>query len=85
MNITHHGGKHTVTGSCHELNLNGGSVLIDCGLVQGKSPKSLNVVAASGMCEGGRVMDYLKALLPDKRTDVIFAGYQSAALSLKSL
>ncbi|WED22026.1 MBL fold metallo-hydrolase [Vibrio sp. JC009] len=35
------------------------------------------VVAASGMCEGGRVMDYLKALLPDKRTDVIFAGYQA--------
>ncbi|RJX72366.1 MBL fold metallo-hydrolase [Vibrio sinensis] len=35
------------------------------------------VVAASGMCEGGRVMDYLKALLPDKRSDVIFAGYQA--------
>ncbi len=35
------------------------------------------VVAASGMCEGGRIMDYLKALLPDERTDVIFAGYQA--------
>lgn len=35
------------------------------------------VVAASGMCQGGRIMDYLKALLPDKRTDVIFAGYQA--------
>ncbi|MBF4434690.1 MULTISPECIES: MBL fold metallo-hydrolase RNA specificity domain-containing protein [unclassified Vibrio] len=35
------------------------------------------VVAASGMCEGGRVMAYLKALLPDKRTDVIFAGFQA--------
>ena len=43
MNIIHHGGKHTVTGSCHELNLNGVGVLIDCGLVQGKSPKSLNI------------------------------------------
>ncbi|OEF04895.1 MBL fold metallo-hydrolase RNA specificity domain-containing protein [Vibrio genomosp. F10] len=35
------------------------------------------VVAASGMCQGGRIMDYLKALLPDKRTDVILAGYQA--------
>ncbi|MFV0447996.1 MAG: MBL fold metallo-hydrolase [Vibrio sp.] len=35
------------------------------------------VVAASGMCEGGRIMDYLKALLPDERTDVIFAGFQA--------
>ncbi|WP_199438220.1 MBL fold metallo-hydrolase [Vibrio owensii] len=35
------------------------------------------VVAASGMCEGGRVVNYLKALLPDKRNDVLFAGYQA--------
>ncbi|WP_117233616.1 MBL fold metallo-hydrolase RNA specificity domain-containing protein [Vibrio maerlii] len=35
------------------------------------------VVAASGMCQGGRIMAYLKALLSDKRTDVIFAGYQA--------
>ncbi len=35
------------------------------------------VIAASGMCEGGRIVNYLKALLPDKRTDVIFAGYQA--------
>lgn len=35
------------------------------------------VVAASGMCQGGRIMDYLKALLPDQRTDVILAGYQA--------
>ncbi|MGF1722568.1 MBL fold metallo-hydrolase [Vibrio kyushuensis] len=35
------------------------------------------VVAASGMCQGGRIMNYLKALLPDSRTDVIFAGYQA--------
>jgi metallo-beta-lactamase family protein len=36
------------------------------------------VIAASGMCMGGRVMDYLKALLPDARTDVIFTGYQAS-------
>lgn len=35
------------------------------------------VVAASGMCEGGRIVDYLKALLPDERTDVIFSGFQA--------
>lgn len=35
------------------------------------------VVAASGMCEGGRIVDYLKALLSDSRTDVIFAGFQA--------
>ncbi len=35
------------------------------------------VVAASGMCQGGRIMDYLRALLPDKRTDVILAGFQA--------
>lgn len=35
------------------------------------------VVAASGMCEGGRIVNYLKALLPDERNDVIFAGYQA--------
>ncbi|MFL7866132.1 MBL fold metallo-hydrolase RNA specificity domain-containing protein [Vibrio cincinnatiensis] len=35
------------------------------------------VVAASGMCEGGRIVDYLKVLLSDSRTDVIFAGFQA--------
>lgn len=36
------------------------------------------VIAASGMCAGGRIVNYLKALLPDPRTDVIFVGYQAA-------
>ncbi|WP_165312508.1 MBL fold metallo-hydrolase RNA specificity domain-containing protein [Vibrio ziniensis] len=43
------------------------------------------VVAASGMCEGGRIMDYLKALLPDERTDVIFAGFQAQGTLGKSI
>ncbi len=34
--VIHHGGKHTVTGSCHELKLTNGSILIDCGLFQGQ-------------------------------------------------
>jgi metallo-beta-lactamase family protein len=35
------------------------------------------VVAASGMCEGGRIVNYLKALLSDERNDVLFTGYQA--------
>ena len=35
------------------------------------------IIAASGMCAGGRIVNYLKALLPDPRTDVIFVGYQA--------
>jgi metallo-beta-lactamase family protein len=36
------------------------------------------VIAASGMCAGGRVVNYLKALLGDARHDVLFVGYQAA-------
>jgi metallo-beta-lactamase family protein len=36
------------------------------------------VIAASGMCSGGRIVNYLKALLPDPRHDVLFCGYQAA-------
>ncbi|WP_411360614.1 MBL fold metallo-hydrolase RNA specificity domain-containing protein [Pseudidiomarina sp. YC-516-91] len=36
------------------------------------------VIAASGMCTGGRMQNYLRALLPDPRTDVVFVGYQAA-------
>jgi metallo-beta-lactamase family protein len=35
------------------------------------------VIAAGGMCAGGRVVNYLKALLGDKRTDILFVGYQA--------
>lgn len=35
------------------------------------------VVAASGMCTGGRIMNYLEVLLPDPKTDVMFVGYQA--------
>jgi metallo-beta-lactamase family protein len=36
------------------------------------------VIAASGMCAGGRVVNYLKAMLGDTRHDVLFVGYQAA-------
>ncbi len=35
------------------------------------------IVSASGMASGGRVLHHLKALLPDHRNSVIFAGYQA--------
>lgn len=35
------------------------------------------VIAASGMCEGGRVVNYLKALLGDPIHQIVFVGYQA--------
>jgi len=29
------------------------------------------------MCSGGRIVNYLKALIEDKRTDILFVGYQA--------
>jgi metallo-beta-lactamase family protein len=42
-----------------------------------KTVRPAIVIAASGMCTGGRVVNYLKALLPDKRNDILFVGYQA--------
>lgn len=36
------------------------------------------VIAASGMCAGGRMVNYLKALIEDPRTDILFIGYQAS-------
>lgn len=36
------------------------------------------VIAASGMCSGGRIVNYLKAMLGDPRHDVLFVGYQAS-------
>jgi metallo-beta-lactamase family protein len=36
------------------------------------------VIAASGMCAGGRMVNYLKALIEDERTDILFIGYQAS-------
>ncbi|MFP2768306.1 MBL fold metallo-hydrolase RNA specificity domain-containing protein [Oceanisphaera sp. KMM 10153] len=35
------------------------------------------VLAGSGMCTGGRVVNYLKAMLGEARNDVLFVGYQA--------
>lgn len=35
------------------------------------------VIAASGMCAGGRVVNYLKEFIGDPTTDIVFVGYQA--------
>jgi metallo-beta-lactamase family protein len=35
------------------------------------------VIAGNGMCAGGRIVNYLKAMLGDPRHNVIFVGYQA--------
>ncbi len=35
------------------------------------------VIAGQGMCAGGRIVDYLKAMLGDPRHNVVFVGYQA--------
>lgn len=42
-----------------------------------KTKRPAIVIAASGMCNGGRIMNCLKAMLNDPRHDVLFVGYQA--------
>ena len=43
-----------------------------------RSERPAVIIAASGMCTGGRIVNYLKAMLGDPRTDILFVGYQAA-------
>ncbi len=36
------------------------------------------VIAGSGMCTGGRVVNYLKRFIGDPTTDIVFVGYQAS-------
>lgn len=42
-----------------------------------KSELPAVVIAASGMCAGGRVVNYLKEFLGDPRSDIVFVGFQA--------
>ena len=42
-----------------------------------KRDKPAIVIAASGMCTGGRVVNYLKRFIDDPKADVLFVGYQA--------
>lgn len=35
------------------------------------------VIAGSGMCTGGRIIDHLKAGISDRKNDIFFVGYQA--------
>ncbi len=50
-----------------------------------KTGRPCIVLAASGMCSGGRIVNYLKALLGDPRTDLLFVGYQGAGTPGRSI
>ncbi|MBY6033639.1 MBL fold metallo-hydrolase [Marinobacter daepoensis] len=54
----------------HEDHLNAVDYLV-------RSRRPCVVIAGSGMCAGGRVVNYLKAMLGDQRNDVLFVGYQA--------
>ncbi|MEZ4599132.1 MAG: MBL fold metallo-hydrolase [Syntrophotaleaceae bacterium] len=43
-----------------------------------KTGRPCVVIAAGGMCGGGRIVNYLKALIGDPRTDILFVGYQAS-------
>lgn len=50
-----------------------------------KSARPCVVLAASGMCNGGRVMNYLRALIEDERSDILFVGYQARGTPGRSI
>ncbi|PSF04603.1 MBL fold hydrolase [Marinobacter fuscus] len=50
-----------------------------------RSHRPCVVLAGSGMCTGGRVVNYLKALLGDARNDILFVGYQAAGTPGRSI
>lgn len=43
-----------------------------------RSARPAIVIAGNGMCSSGRIVNYLKAMLGDKRHHVLFVGYQAA-------
>jgi metallo-beta-lactamase family protein len=42
-----------------------------------RSERPVVVLAASGMCAGGRIVNYLKAMLGNPKHDILFVGYQA--------
>lgn len=43
-----------------------------------KTHRPAIVLAASGMAAGGRIVNYLKAMIEDPRHDILFVGYQAS-------
>lgn len=81
MELIHPGGERTVTGSCHLLRVSGVNILVDSyqrhhRLLDYHGPGV--IVAGSGMCSGGRIIDHLKEGIGERRNDILFVGYQAA-------
>ena len=84
--VLHHGAINGVTGSCHQLLMSADcSLLVDCGAFQGRDAQGRSavldfaiVIAGSGMCNSGRIVNYLKKMLGNARHCVVFTGYQAA-------
>ena len=43
-----------------------------------RTERPVVVLAASGMCAGGRIINYLKAMLGNPKHDILFVGYQAS-------
>ena len=50
-----------------------------------KSDLPAIIIAGSGMCTGGRVINYLKAFLDEPNTDIVFIGYQGRGTPGRSI
>ena len=50
-----------------------------------RSPLPKIIISASGMATGGRVLHHLRALAPDPRNTILFAGFQAAGTRGDSL
>jgi len=42
-----------------------------------EAPGPMVILAGSGMCTGGRIVDHLKEGIEDPRNDIVFVGYQA--------
>ena len=62
--------EQMITIDSHQEHLNMISYLM-------KRERPVIVLAASGMCVSGRIVNYLKAFISNPTTDVLFAGYQA--------
>ena len=50
-----------------------------------RSGRPAMVIAGSGMCSGGRIMEYLKAFLHKPNTDILFVGYQAVGTTGRAI
>jgi len=71
-----HQGRHPLDFS-QLLTINDHKTHLDTVRYLQKTARPAIVISASGMCTSGRIVNYLKALLADERTDILFTGYQA--------